>query len=31
MELREYLRVVATGKGTYQLRYFKVPNEDEDE
>jgi len=34
MELREYLRVVASNekdkKNTYQLKYFKVPNEDEE-
>jgi len=31
IEVREYLRVVATGKNSYQLRYFKVPNEDDEE
>ena len=34
MELREFLRVVASNekdkKNTYQLKYFKVPNEDEE-
>ena len=31
MELREYLRVVASGKNNYELRYFKVNNEDDEE
>ena len=30
-DLREYLRVVATKKDTYQLRYFNIENNDADE
>merc|ERR1712224_1094337 len=27
-DLKEFLRVIATQKNTYQLRYFKIQNED---
>jgi len=27
-DLKEFLRVIATTKNTYQLRYFKIQNED---
>jgi len=27
-DLKEFLRVIATNKNTYQLRYFKIQNED---
>merc|ERR1711909_221335 len=30
-QMREYLRVVATSKNTYELRYLQVDNEGEDE
>ncbi|RMD44585.1 hypothetical protein DV735_g477, partial [Chaetothyriales sp. CBS 134920] len=30
-QLRDWLRVVATSKGTYQLRFFNVANDEDDE
>ena len=30
-ELKEYLRVVATGKNSYDLRYFNIHNDEEEE
>jgi large subunit ribosomal protein L22e len=30
-DLREYLRVVATNKNSYQIRYFNIRNEDDDD
>jgi large subunit ribosomal protein L22e len=30
-ELREYLRVVASGKNNYELRYFNIQNEEAEE
>ena len=30
-DLKEYLRVIATSKNTYQLRYFKIQNEEASE
>ena len=27
-ELKEFLRVIATGKNSYELRYFKIQNEE---
>lgn len=29
--LRDWLRVVASAKDTYELRYFQINNEDEEE
>lgn len=29
--LRDWLRVVASGKDTYELRYFQINNQDEDD
>lgn len=29
--LRDWLRVVANGKDSYELRYFQINNEEEDE
>ncbi|KAG0338446.1 hypothetical protein BG000_003949 [Podila horticola] len=30
-QLRDWLRVIASDKGTYELRYFNIANQDEDE
>jgi large subunit ribosomal protein L22e len=31
MQLRDWLRVVSTSKGVYELKFFNVVNEDADE